>query len=213
MSPVKAESVCEEGVLKCNPSVYNLLQACTNCDSDSDNEWCNIADCANSNLFCVKDACQELKCFNSQYAGDVNDDGYISEQDSKMLNLALKENKILPEEKCCLDVNKDGAIDSGDVESIDNIIKNGLPETLGKCEIKEPGEGALAACNKDGTCSGEENEQNCPEDCKAAVQVKKLKINKYLLALPLLLIFIIVGLFIYYRKKKGNINNNPNIKI
>ena len=64
---------------------------------------------------------------------------------------------------------------------------------------KSAGTSPVSICNINGKCEGEENEQNCPQDCPPVAEDKNIKL--YILAIVILLIVGIAG-FVIYRKKK-----------
>lgn len=71
--PSLSASFCAIGVDpdRCNSKVPNWIQSCKDCDSDSDNEWCNTTDCSATGKICVSGTCQTpLTC------ADNDGDGY-----------------------------------------------------------------------------------------------------------------------------------------
>jgi len=71
--PLFSASYCYIGVDadRCNPRIPNRIQACGNCDADSDNEWCNTIDCATTGKICLNGTCH-----NSINCADADNDGY-----------------------------------------------------------------------------------------------------------------------------------------
>ncbi len=155
ISDLKAEFVCEPNTFRCNPSVAHLLQTCENCDRDIDNEWCNVRDCSQEGLFCVNDSCQTLKCLPGQAIGDTNADNYINRNDIDVLNISLSSDTNLPEDICCLDVNKDGEVDSNDTKLINKII-NREEVSPGNCECPDFDSDEY----RDITCGGDDCNDN-----------------------------------------------------
>jgi len=202
---------CENGQFMCNTSSANWLQVCTNCDSDPEQEWCNIRDCSQKNLFCVDNLCQDFKCLNGQQIGDINNDNYINNVDIDYLYSIVSSEKGLSGEKCCVDINSDGDVNKDDIKDLENAVNNNT-YISGKCDIKEKNK--IVVCDNDDQCDGEETNKNCPNDCKIIkTEIIGSKITKKIIFAAAALLIVIIAIALVYviktKRKNKSSNNNP----
>lgn len=83
----------------------------------------------------------------------------------------------------------------------EQIIQKDFAVINASAEIK-----SASICAVDGKCAGQENKQNCPQDCVPG----KIKIfSSKIIGLAVLFIFIIIGImyYLFIRKKADRLNN------
>jgi len=162
--------------------------------------------------------CKDQSCAKKTKVFILNDDIYLN-YNSDVKDLEITVNLIYPDktEKQITLPASIKAEQTGNYELDVTVSKQGYKTVIRKDMFGVIGEQveikSASVCNVDGICSGQENEQNCPQDCvKVEQTTDKINLKTIILIIVVVVIISIIIAAYWFLVRKSSSDNGMGVK-